>query len=168
VAQPTDTGGGSGRADASSMGGAGQLFEMELVTRTRIWALGCEAQVDKVAWLKGLRAACERNPGFEFAGRISEGDHADDDDEDGYFTAEEDSGATGWQGALLQQTARVLHQHRLHLRAFFRQIDERASGSVKVEEFKVRRRPLCRRRRRRRCCRCLSNPTTASADIRSI
>ena len=147
------------RADQNSgADGAAQLHEFELVTRGRIWALACEAAVDKVAWLRGLRAACERNVGFEYVGDVSEL-YLDGDDGDDFTTAEEEEaggsgrgsggGTDSWQGALLQQTTRVLHQHRLHLRAFFRQIDVRASGSVRSEEFKVR--GVVAGRIRRRC-----------------
>ena len=121
------------------------MHTFELVTPTRVWVLGAESAKDKTQWIYALRDAL---PDFDVSdtdpqgvltrSRSSRGSSRDGTS--GTMSSKPDTveEGTGWQGAVLQETTIVLHEHRLHLNAFFRHVDSHHKGTVTAEQFKVR------------------------------
>ena len=128
--------------DSGSIVGVGRVHTFELVTPTRVWVLGAESAVDKTQWISALRDAL---PDFDESGTDPQGvwtrSTASRGSTHGTMTSslpDKVEDGTGWQGAVLQETTIVLHEHRLHLNAFFRHVDSHHEGTVTAEQFKVR------------------------------
>ena len=127
--------------DSGNIVGGGHVHTFELVTPTRVWVLGAESAVDKTQWISALRDAL---PGFDTPGPDPQGvwmrSASARSATRGNLSASRPNTVqegTGWQGAVLQETTIVLHEHRLHLNAFFRHVDSRHEGTVAAEQFKV-------------------------------